>query len=322
MKKELQLELWHECNSGCKFCYLKGYNGIASNDLKIYALKQAIKTISDLSLYTEKGYNVLGYIGGEFFQGQQNTEEIRQLFLELMDKTNWLRNNGYIDSVWIYATMTIGDQKDLYTTLERFDTKKNFWLLTSYDTIGRFHTQKMEDNWKYHMKNISKLYPDIRFNITSILTGDLLDKYIRDEISFKKMQEEYKSTFFFKQCGTFQNKTIKEVNEELPNFIPRRDQFLNFLKKFYKEESKDMWDRLMNIDYRADALYRMYDTFGRNMVLYTRNKETGVEECKGTEEYHLNPKCGHMTTYQAYCDSDECMLCDKTLVQKLYEGGI
>ena len=60
-----------------------------------------------------------------------------------MEKTAWLKDNGYVKNVWIYATMTIGDQKDLYDSLEKFKDKKDFWILTSYDTMGRFHTQKM-----------------------------------------------------------------------------------------------------------------------------------------------------------------------------------
>ena len=53
------------------------------------------------------------------------------------------------------------------------------------DTMGRFHTKKMEDSWKYHMKNIYKLYPDIHFNTTTILTADCIEKYLNNEISFK-----------------------------------------------------------------------------------------------------------------------------------------
>jgi hypothetical protein len=80
----------------------------------------------------------------------------------------------------------------------------------------------MEENWSYHMKKIHELYPDIRFNITTILSEDCIDKYLSGELSFKKMIEEYHTEFFFKQCGTPQG-DIKDMNNVLPHFVPPRD---------------------------------------------------------------------------------------------------
>ena len=50
-----------------------------------------------------------------------------------------------------------------------------------------FHSPKMEENWKFHMKNIHKMYPDIKFNTTVILSSDCIRKYLNDELSFQKM---------------------------------------------------------------------------------------------------------------------------------------
>jgi sulfatase maturation enzyme AslB (radical SAM superfamily) len=106
MLKSLQFELWEDCNSGCKFCYLGKYRD-TSPITKIKSLQSTIEKISDMSIYNN--YNVLSYIGGEFFQGQLNDPTVRKLFFELIDKTAYLSDNNYLKQVWITTTMTIGN---------------------------------------------------------------------------------------------------------------------------------------------------------------------------------------------------------------------
>lgn len=317
MSKQLQFELWQECNSRCKFCYLGKENNLTPTHLKINSCKNALEKISDLNNYPE--YDTLSYLGGEFFQGQLNTPEVKSAFMELMQKTADLLNQGYVKSVWIYATLTIGNQEDLYDVLKLFEGHKgDLWILTSYDTIGRFHTKKMEDNWSYHMKHIHELYPDILFNITTILSEDCIDKYLNDEISFKKMMEEYHTTFFFKQCGAPYGK--EDMICRLPHFFPTRDKFLKFLRKFRQEESPIMWDKLFNIKYRADMLYRNGNDEEHQMMENIRhknsNKEIELEEqCFET----MTGPCGHLLAYYAYADCDGCVLCDKQMIEEMIE---
>ena len=316
MGKQLQVELWQECNSKCKFCYLGKENNYTPDVLKISACEKTLKLISDLSNYPE--YDTLAYLGGEFFQGQMKNPQVKEAFMNLMKKTAELLNQGYVNHVWIYATLTIGNQEDLYEVLKLFEGHKGeLWILTSYDTIGRFHTPKMEENWSYHMKNIHNMYPDILFNITTILSEDCIDKYLNDEISFQKMIEEYHTTFFFKQCGTA-NMTVEEMNNHLPHFIPPRDKFLKFLTKFKQQESSEMWDKLFNIKYRADMLYRNANNEEQQMQAQQRFKDgkAEVDLSYHGPEADLAP-CGHMATYQAYSDCNGCVICDKNLIEEL-----
>lgn len=315
MSKQLQFELWEECNSKCKFCYLGRENNFTPTHLKINACNNAYKKISDMSNYPE--YDTLSYLGGEFFQGQMNDINVKNSFMKLMEKTAELLNNEVIKQVWIYATLTIGKQEDLYETLKLFEGHKGeLWILTSYDTLGRFHTQKMEDNWSYHMKNIHKLYPDIKFNITTILSEDCIDKYLSGELSFKKMMEEYNCSFFFKQCGASNGK--EEMISRLKNFFPPRDKFLRFLKKFRQEESSLMWDKLFNIKYRADLLYRNGNDEEHQMMENIRHKNSKNEvelsfKCNETD----TGDCGHLLVYRAYSDCDGCVLCDKEMIEEM-----
>ena len=311
MKKQLQFQLWQECNSNCEFCYLGKQKKYTDDNIKINSLKLALQKISDLSIYKE--YDTISYLGGQFFQGQMKNLQVKQNFFKLIEKTAQLYNNNIIKNVWLYATLTIGQQQDLYKTLTYFKDKKNFWLLTSYDTKGRFHSKKMLQNWDYHMKNIYKLYPDIKFNITTILSKDCIQKYLNDQISFKKMMNNYHCAFFFKQCG------CRQFTGNLDYFFPPRQLFLKFLTKFRKTQSNIMWDKLFNLKYRADQLYRNYNNQKQLMVKYSRNKSTLQQNITIDGDKQETNICGHTLSYAAYSDSNKCVICDKKLIEQMIQ---
>lgn len=310
----LQFEIWYECNSKCKFCYLAKDVEYTSDKIKLRNLQAIIDKVSDLSIY--KKYDKLSYLGGEFFQGQMRNPEVKAKFMELMEKTNWLLQNGYIQCVWLYATLTIGDQKDLYETMEKFQFKKGqFWLLTSYDTIGRFHSQKMEETWKYHMNKLHELYPELLFNTTTIITGDLIDKYLTDEFSFKDFSEKYHTAFFLKYPWlTKAAKTKQEFNKILPNFFPTRAKMLDFLAKL-KQHDIELWDKLFNFNYRAAVCMKNSNDDSKFMLPNIRDKEHNIEYEQGTAD--INPKCGHLISCKCYIDSDMCWACDKEQIEKI-----
>lgn len=320
MQKSLQFELWTECNSFCKYCYLGEKKKFTSDELKIQACKDALDKIKDLKTFEEEGYNVLAYIGGEFFQGQLNSNEVKTSFFDLIDYSSKLLDKKIIEAVWHSATLTIGDQKDLYDMLSRYNTwyeddfiiGKGVWLITSYDTIGRFHNEKMHENWKYHMKKIKELYPFVKLNTCMILTQDLMQKYIDGVFSFQEFRKEFNTNFFFKHpsSGFFSdtNNTLENRKEfekliGLSNFFPKRETALKFLKKLYLEDYL-LFDKLFNIKYRADKLYRSCET---RMQESERRKGHKNE----SDDSILNEKCGHLVSYMAYIDSDACLMCDK-----------
>ena len=318
-KKQLQIELWQECNSLCGFCYLGTDNRHTPDEVKLNSLNNAYEMVSAIKKDSE--YDTVAFLGGEFFQGQLCTREIHDKFMQLMDLTADLLEKDILKEAWIYMTLTIGDQKDLYETLNIFEERQvtdQLWLLTSYDTVGRFHTKKMEDNWKFHMKNIHQLYPDIRFNTTTILSNDCIKKYLNNEISFKDMSEEYHTFFFFKQVGC--DKVPKEKFNEVYSidFVPTRATFLEFLKKFRREENELMWSKLFNIKYRADVLYRNGNDLEHQMIKNIRHKDSGAEiELEyASDEAEVAP-CGHLYSYHAYSDCDGCVLCDKEMIGDL-----
>lgn len=319
-------------------CYLGESNLCTPIELKLKAINDAIAFLNDEEKIAP--YNTVSYIGGEFFQGQLDTPELKDKFFDLMRKTAELQISGKMQEVWIMCTLTIGNQEDLYTSLNILNKAYNIagkpelmdqvWIVTSYDTIGRFHTQKMLDNWEYHMQHVHEVYPLIHFNTCTILTQDLITKYLNDEWSFHDFIEKHHTAMFFKQpspgstkpkntdCELIdQYQQCKEIMEaKLPGFFPKRETFLEFLVKF-KDDCPDLWDKLFNIKYRADDLYRNYnqDEEGKRMQLNHRakNKRTEMDEDFGEMIQKIGP-CGHLINYYPYIDSKECCMCDKEFI--------
>lgn len=319
-RKSLQFELWHECNNICKFCYLGQENRRTPTDTKIKTLTATLEKIKDRSIYQK--YNNISFIGGEFFQGQLSDPTVKSLFMQIMDEAATLLKEGVIDSVWLCATLTIGAQEDLYETLEKFkdlpeqpNSPNGLWICTSYDTIGRFHIKQAEENWQYHMKNIHEKYSHVKFNTTIIITQDLVNKYLNDEISFEDFMNEYNTALFFKQPspgdskvdGVSHEDAKKNMEARLPGFFPIREQFIRFLIKFL-DEYPVMYDKLFNIKYRADELYRNFNNPDDGFMLESVRHKGSKIEIDGEE---VNPVCGHLMHYCAYIDSDKCVICDR-----------
>lgn len=328
--KSLQFELWHECNSRCKFCYLGPQNRCTPDQIKIKTLEKVYEKILDTTIFQE--FDNLSYIGGEFFQGQLNNPEVKKLFMNIMSKTAEYLRNGTINSVWLSATLTLGDQKDLYETLDLFkdinrdeNPSYGLWIIGSYDTIGRFHTQQMEDNWKYHIKNIHEKYPNVKINVCTILTGDLIGKYIKGDFTFGSFMKEYNCSMFIKQpapgyYSELANNDLQLSKElcqkDIPNFFPQRKVFLEFLEKVAKQEP-ETFEKLFNVKFRADVLYRNFNDIddSKHMVKMNRIKDSKMESDMPSDM--VENRCGHMMQYAAYIDSDRCMICDRNQISEM-----
>lgn len=320
--KCIQFELWQECNMRCTFCYLHEQNLKTPDAVKLDSLRVAHERVK--ALRETQDYDTVGFIGGEFFQGQMRNHEVKTAFFELMSEVIGLLKDGVINNVWIAVTLGIGKQDDLYALLERFGSERpKLWLTTSWDSMGRFHTEKMRLTWEGHLKRIRALYPEVHINTTVILTGDFIDKYLAGEISIKAMEQTLGTQFFFKQPVSgdayanweptleFNNFIKREVNSRIPNFFPTRSQFIRFLTVFREREDRINWDKICNIQYRADDFYRHFNN----------NKSKHIHRAKGTVGEiadDIKLPCGHPIYYDAYVDQMGCCLCDKKMVEEAF----
>jgi hypothetical protein len=316
MSKQLQYELWRECNCKCTFCTLGNDNLHTDEKLKLQSLQTAIDEIRE---FKPGEHEVLGFIGGDFFQGQLNTEAVYNKFMEMIDVSNDALNKKYIKKIWLNASLLIGDQKHLYETLDRIDDKANVWVLTSYDTFGRFHTEKMFETWEYHLAKLHAEYPEVSINTTSILTEAYINEYLDGKLKFKDFREKYHTTIFLKnpvKPTGLQHLENAEINKVLGPFFPSRKLFLKFLRKFYEQEGIGEYEKLISTDLRAEEVRKNYNLETKRNRKFIRNKET-LHESEEDEPFTDLP-CGHNDIYASYSDSPACMLCDKKMIQEMY----
>lgn len=316
--KQLQFEVWQECNSGCDFCYLKSIEFIQhSVPFKIERLKKIQKIIEDVDTYKE--YDTISFIGGEFFQGQLNDESVKSAWYDMVDATVRMQKAGYIKQVWLMCSLLIGKQPDLYETLSRLNGNSVVWVVTSYDTKGRFKG-KMLQTWESHMKQIKEKFPDVKLNTTCILTQDLIDKYNRGDFTFTELSEKYQTSIFLKPCAVQSNSTIEKIREMKkehathdPSFFPSRQSFLEFLYRVKMQEGSVFFEQsIYDVHRRADTLLHL------GLDGFTEESDTRVKDQSLQAEAQSNAgDCGHSLYYRIYSDSDECCLCDKYMVGEI-----
>jgi hypothetical protein len=318
MSLQIQYELWRECNCNCTYCTLGFDNHKTENELKLQSMQTAI---DEMKNFEPNEHQTVGFIGGEFFQGQLNTPEIKSKFMELIKVANDLLNNHIVKDLWLNASLLIGNQKDLYEAIDLIDDKTKLWILTSYDSIGRFHTPKMLETWQYHMKNIHNLYPEIKLNTTSILTGDFIEKYLNDNIDIKEFKATYHTNLFLKTTvkpGHLSHLSKQEINDKIGNFFPTQERFQEFLFTFYMREGAEEYHNLFSNDLRADEVRKNYNIDTKRNIKFIRDKQTLEETIDLIDEHIDNLSCGHSTIYQCYVNSDDCCICNKQEIGELF----
>lgn len=314
-KGQYQIELWEECNSRCSFCYLGNNNKQISDIQKIQNLNNAINRISNDALY--EYVDCLGFIGGEFFQGQLRNEQVKEKFLALMTIASKKLIEQKICEVWISASLLIGNHEDLYQTLDIFSSNiDKIWLLTSYDTIGRFHSDKQKLDWIQNIQKIKNKYPTINVNITSIVSGDFIERYISKTLDLFEIAGRFNCSCFLKPtariAGFIDDKIA--LNQIIPDFFPSRAKMLKFLMQFKMNEPSFMYDKLFNMSCRASYL----ELYGHRQKFAHRIKANYQEELdEGNDISNQMLPCGHSVQYQCYVDSDKCLICDKQTIQQM-----
>ena len=101
MGKVKQFELWRECNCKCTFCTLGDDNCKTPDEIKLKNMRDAYNEIRN---YKAGEVDTIGFIGGEFFQGQLTDNHkiifgTKWTFMDLMRLCNSLLNNEVIKNV-------------------------------------------------------------------------------------------------------------------------------------------------------------------------------------------------------------------------------
>ena len=99
------------------------------------------------------------------------------------------------------------------------------------------------------------------------------------------------------------------------DFFPTRASFIKFLRK-YAAEDIDTYDRLFNIQYRADELHRNFNDDFEAKANH-RFKDVACES--DSKQDSLLNTCGHILNYAPYIDSEMCCICDRDVIRESIE---
>ena len=256
----LQFELWKDCPHNCGFCFNKPWRHNFNKKIKLINLDYALNYLNTNDL---SGYDFIGYIGGEFFTGALRDSEVRYNFYKLIEKTCELLNNGVFKRFQFTANLLYlneFDEQDFFDFLEylRLHTDLSKCLLcTSYDTKYRFNNDKELENWKRLMKLLkgSALYRKLNLHVETIPTQAFIDLVLNDEFNIIEFKKEFQCAFDIADIHTgYGYKTKLEMQKDLPEFFPKREDFLKFLTKVFSDGALNR-DNICHFNSMAYTLY-------------------------------------------------------------------
>lgn len=325
--KSVQFELWQECNNHCVYCTLGRNNIKTPDEMKMEALDKAIKFVK-----SAEDIDVFGLIGGEFFQGQITTLEMKWKFEELIYLIYSAMSSNRINHFWLNATLTDESQHPLPKLLDTFLGEENniflpnvmdrVWILTSYDTMGRFHTPKYLTNWKNNMRKLHETYPDLNFNTTMIITGDFIQKYMKNEIDLQEFQYLYNTSIFLKtpvRPDDMTNLSKDEINRRFKyEFFPRKKEFTQFLMKYKEKEGDEAFANLFSNELKANVVHKNYNREDLRDITFTRGVDFKESlDCDKSIKEIETSACGHSNIYKCFVDCDNCAVCTKEAIANL-----
>ena len=275
----VQIRLWKDCINNCRFCYLKAHKDRTTTlEQKKARLQESTNLVSNLNAKT------IGLIGGDFFEGQiRGCEEEWLTFMKALKLTGC--------EIYISANL-IHEQYLLDETTEILGDK--LLICTSYDEVGRFHTEKAKEDWLSNVKELHKKGIDVFCNC--IATQDLFEENPRfpkwlgislvdPHISHEWLLNANKDTYhqdLLDECTFF-------------NF-PKRKTAIRWFTK-HPNAAKKYSDYTQN---HSNLIYG-FDSDGR-LEIELEDRLQGA--------YFNDPDCHHPFYSLCYADSDKCMMCD------------
>ena len=263
----IQIRLWEDCNNNCSFCSLGVQKGHLLLESKISRIKKLIDVSDD----------TISLIGGEFFEGQLfGCENI------------WLKTISKLSCNRLFISANLIHQQ--YLLKETLAIRPDILLCTSYDTVGRFHTNSLRLNW---LERVGNLIPNVFCTI--IPTQDIFSDIFIDKIPCDiNLCEPHLGISWLRSVDK-SNYHENLVSENKIFNLPKRRDFLTWLSKRPK-----LVNRLLH--------YR--ECHFNDIISFDRENNFCYEEKNRFHNQDFIAPCGHPWFSRCYADSDNCLLCD------------
>jgi len=244
----LQFELWKDCNNKCAFCF--NDNSVTSAAKKIDRIAFVRKK---LEKHLPKGVDTIGFIGGEFFDGQLETEA---LFASFIDLLNVALEDVSIKKVLITSSLIFRNgNQHLKSVLLRLSNRQKLMLCTSWDTKYRFHVDGSKQVWEENIRFIHDLFPEIRIHVEICPTQWHIEDVLADKFNIADFERKYNVRVDYTDLNSgFNYRDKYDFQEHVPGFFPKRSTFLKFLHKVYTEgQAKE--DQFLNYGNMSTLLW-------------------------------------------------------------------
>ena len=274
----VQIRLWDDCINNCSFCSLQNRSRNTPLESKKIRLQKSVELVKTLDA------KQIGLIGGEFFEGQlKGCEHEWDLLLDALLQTN--------AKTFITANL-IHEQYYLQESIKKMGER--LLLCTSYDEVGRFHTEEAKQAWFQRIDDLHQ--QGIYVFCTCVQTQDLFES-----------QTELPEWLFVNLCDPHLG-VDWYINVDKANYhehLIAENQWFNLPKR----RTAVKWLREHP---NTTARYVAYDaTHSDTIYSFDENNELIKEfEERLTAENCVNPACGHPYFCMCYADSDKCMMCD------------
>lgn len=304
--KFIQFYPWWDCGNNCAFCFaklLKQHK--TTKEEQISALDYVLKYLQDIPYISN--FEVVGLIGGEFFEDQLNDEEVYAKFLMVINQCITLIEQNIIQKLYLMTHLIYPDNRKLTEVINLFkqhNITKKLLLCTSFDPWGRFHTPSHKQLWWDNVTYVQSLGVDV--HVEMILSQHLIDAVLSGSLDLLDfIEKDIHIDFLNPQGFVAEDQTSGDTKEETlqhfgAHWLPTRASFIKFLAYLHEYKITNLHD-LFTLDKRAQELH-----FIPQHRVQFRDVETYNENI---EEDTILP-CGHSDRFSFYTDSDKCMVCD------------
>ena len=278
----VQIRLWDDCINNCEFCSLQNRcrkTPLKSKKVRLSKTTELVETLNSKQI---------GLIGGEFFEGQ-----LKGCENEWMDLLHALLET---EAQLPITANLIHKQHFLQETIDLLG--KRLMLCTSYDEVGRFHTEAARANW---LKNVEDLHNQgVHLFCTCIQTQEFLEATspLPEWLGVNLCDPHLGVDWYINVDKANYHKHLVEENSLF--HLPKRSTAIRWMRQ--------------NVDLtRCYVAYN--DTHSSTIYSFDDNDCLEKEfENRLTAESYVNPECGHPYFCQCYADSGKCMMCDATRI--------
>ena len=250
----LQFELWKDCKHGCPFCCNRDIPHVRD---KLQAMRFAKAKIEEVG-----NCDSISLIGGEFFDGQLELKKVQWAFEDLLVTIAERIKYGHANRGLICTSLMYGDETMLLHACELlrfFGVSNRFLLCTSWDTAYRFNSVTRK-HWEDNVRLLRTLYLEIPLHVEIIMTQAFIEAYLRGEFTVKGFEEQWgcKVDFNTPYVPFIKFKDKKDMEDQLPNFFPKRADFFRLLEKAADSGDIDL-ETLLSVGQHSSNLYYTLD---------------------------------------------------------------